>query len=326
LKATAATDNGFFAWTGDIFDLGDSIDIDNGNYSINAEFYSNSTPFWTLTSDKEGPGDILLSLNGDLWAVLPNGTKDIPKTYTSVELDVSPSDSFIAWKGNLAGNVGRKTLTMNGDKTITAVFSSNKDADRTLTVTVEGSGKVQWTLDPLGEWADISSSATITLSDGISVTLRAVPDEDAFSHWSGSLTGDVEQQTLTMDGNKTVTAVFGAEGWTPELIWWLLMLLVGITIFFIISWRWSRPIITGFVRHEGEGLAGVRVAYKATNPKNGKVKEGRVRTNRKGGYTIYVAMNSTVEILSVTKEGYDVSYDLPTLEIEEKITEVDYEM
>ena len=71
-----------------------------------------------------------------------------------------------------------------------------------LNVSVTGSGSV--TLDPPGGVYD----------EGSVVTLTAVPVQTAggwdydFTAWSGELNGSVNPATLTMDGNKSVTATF----------------------------------------------------------------------------------------------------------------------
>ncbi|MBU0640324.1 MAG: hypothetical protein KKB50_15775, partial [Planctomycetes bacterium] len=67
----------------------------------------------------------------------------------------------------------------------------------TLTVNVTGSGSVTKTPD----------QATYTY--GQNVDLEAFPDAGwTFDRWEGDLTGSTNPDTLTMDGNKTVTAVF----------------------------------------------------------------------------------------------------------------------
>ncbi|NIS82041.1 MAG: hypothetical protein GTO14_17960, partial [Anaerolineales bacterium] len=66
-----------------------------------------------------------------------------------------------------------------------------------LTVNVVGSGSVSKTPD----------QATYTY--GTVVTLTAVADVGwTFSSWSGDLTGSTSPDTITMDGDKTVTATF----------------------------------------------------------------------------------------------------------------------
>lgn len=72
----------------------------------------------------------------------------------------------------------------------------------TLTVNVVGGGTVTKNPDqPI-------------YSSGTNVTLTAVNGSDAFSEWSGDLTGSTNPSVIEMDGNKSVTATFVTpEGW-----------------------------------------------------------------------------------------------------------------
>jgi hypothetical protein len=70
----------------------------------------------------------------------------------------------------------------------------------TLAVNVVGSGTVTKNPDqPI-------------YSTGTNVTLTAVNGSQAFSEWSGDLTGNTNPTTIIMDGNKSVTATFVAPG------------------------------------------------------------------------------------------------------------------
>jgi len=102
--------------------------------------------------------------------------------------------TFSHWEGDLTGSDNPATIAMDGDKTVTAVFTQLK---YTLGVAVTGQGTV--TADPdLPEYVH-----------GTQVTLRAVPAVGwGFSHWEGDLTGSDNPATLILDGDKTVTAVF----------------------------------------------------------------------------------------------------------------------
>ncbi len=69
----------------------------------------------------------------------------------------------------------------------------------TLTINKTGNGTVTSNPDPTGGNYD----------EGTSVTLTAVADSGwSFDGWSGDLSGSNTTETITMDGNKTVTATF----------------------------------------------------------------------------------------------------------------------
>lgn len=102
--------------------------------------------------------------------------------------------TFSSWTGNLSGSTNPTSITMTGNKSVTAHFTQNQ---YTLTITIDGSGSV--TKNP----------NQATYSYGQVVTLTAVPGSGfMFSSWSGDLTGSQNPKTITMNGNKAVTAHF----------------------------------------------------------------------------------------------------------------------
>ncbi|UCF12932.1 MAG: hypothetical protein JSW06_01410, partial [Thermoplasmatales archaeon] len=108
--------------------------------------------------------------------------------------------TFSHWSGDLSGSSNPETITMNGNKVVTAHFTQDQ---YTLTVSVVGSGSVN--LNPPG---GIYPSGTV-------VTLTAVPAAGwTFSHWSGDLSGSSNPETITMNGNKVVTAHFTQDQYT----------------------------------------------------------------------------------------------------------------
>jgi len=115
---------------------------------------------------------------------------------TQVTLTAVPATgwTFSHWTGDLTGSANPATITMDGDKAVTAVFTQQQ---YTLTVNVTGQGSVTKNPDQAA------------YGHGTQVKLTAVPaDGWLFSHWEGHLWGNVNPATLVMDGNKSVTAVF----------------------------------------------------------------------------------------------------------------------
>jgi hypothetical protein len=113
-----------------------------------------------------------------------------------VELTAVPDSgwTFSQWSGNLTGSGNPETITMDGNKTITATFTQSQN---TLIINIVGNGTV--TKDP--------DKATYDYNDVVELT--AVPDPIwVFSHWSGNLTGSASPESVTMDGDKIVTANF----------------------------------------------------------------------------------------------------------------------
>jgi hypothetical protein len=107
---------------------------------------------------------------------------------------------FNCWEGDLAGNANPDTVTMNGDKTVTAVFIA-EGAQYTLTANQNGQGSV---------YANPDKAA---YCPGETVTLIALPDTGwIFNYWEGGISGSANPATVTMDSDKSVTAVFSQAG------------------------------------------------------------------------------------------------------------------
>ena len=109
---------------------------------------------------------------------------------------------FSSWTGDLSGGTNPISITMNANKSVTAHFTANQ---YTLSITVDGSGSV------------IKNPNQSTYSYGQIVTLTAVPIAGwAFTSWIGDATGSQNPRTITMNGNKAVTAHFD-DALSPEI-------------------------------------------------------------------------------------------------------------
>ncbi|MBW2524036.1 MAG: hypothetical protein JRI23_07670 [Deltaproteobacteria bacterium] len=99
---------------------------------------------------------------------------------------------FDQWQGDLSSSANPATVTLDDNRSVTAVFRPVY----TLTVTAaDGS---------------VAKSPDATHYDPSEVvTLTATPAAGyLFDHWGGALSGSSNPETLTMDGSKSVTAVF----------------------------------------------------------------------------------------------------------------------
>jgi hypothetical protein len=115
--------------------------------------------------------------------------------------NASINSTFIRWYGNLSGTTTPQTLTMNGNKTVTARFT--KKGPYTLTMASNGTGSGTVQASPSGPYYY-----------GTIVTLWANASEgSAFTGWSGNLSGYDNPAILMMDANKTVNAEFTLNGY-----------------------------------------------------------------------------------------------------------------
>jgi uncharacterized repeat protein (TIGR02543 family) len=129
-----------------------------------------------------------------------------------VQLTATPAAgwTFSGWSGDLSGSDNPATITMDGNKTVTATFT--EVPEYSLTVNVVGTGDV--TVPDFFVWWDYSQpgfhSTSVSYAAGTDVELTAVETDPnwEFSGWSGDLSGSDNPATITMDGNKTVTATF----------------------------------------------------------------------------------------------------------------------
>jgi len=118
---------------------------------------------------------------------------------TVVELTANPSVgwSFSHWSGDASGSVSPTTVTMTGDKTVTATFT--QEAAYTLTITTTTGG----TTSP--------SPGDHVYSSGTNVPVTAIPKGGyQFDHWELDSVGvgSANPYTVTMSDDHTLHAVF----------------------------------------------------------------------------------------------------------------------
>ncbi len=160
----------------------------SADYFRNTAFPSGITGY-LLSLDVIGAGDVQLDPQPD-----ENGryscTAEGP---VEVALQATPEESFIEWSGDATGSDTAVTLTMDGDKSVTATFVE----EYSLTTTVIGDGHVAISPDQEAYEA------------GSEVTLTAVAGQDYyFAGWSGDASGISNPLIVTMDSDKSITAIF----------------------------------------------------------------------------------------------------------------------
>ena len=161
--------------------------IMDADKAVTATFADN---IYTLTLS---PGE-----NGSIQAnpSKPAYYQNEPVTLTAVP---AVGYKFVAWGGDLSGSVNPATLSMTGNKTVSATFAP--DQSYTIDITTVGSGLV--VKDP--EQAEYSL--------GQQVTLTAFPLSGMeFVGWSGALTGNQNPVVITVSGDMAITATFAPLG------------------------------------------------------------------------------------------------------------------
>ncbi|WP_216688109.1 InlB B-repeat-containing protein [Hymenobacter siberiensis] len=146
---------------------------------------------YTLTTSTVGTGTVTKSPNAASYA-----------SGSSVSLTATPGAGFAfsGWSGDATGSTNPLSVTMTANKFITATFVATTTS-YTLTTAVFGSGTIT------------KSPNQSTYLSGSTVTLTATPAAGyAFTGWSGGATGTVNPLPVTMTANKSINAIFTANG------------------------------------------------------------------------------------------------------------------
>ena len=131
---------------------------------------------------------------GGTVSLSPTGGNYNSGTVVSVTANPAIGYAFNGFSGDLSGTTNPGSLTVNGNKSVTAAFVT---APCTLTTNTSGMGSV--TLSPSGG----------TYTCGTQIQVTGVPAQGySFGNFSGALTGSTNPQTLTLNQNSTVTATF----------------------------------------------------------------------------------------------------------------------
>ncbi|MFC6223004.1 PQQ-dependent sugar dehydrogenase [Hymenobacter artigasi] len=145
---------------------------------------------YTLTTATVGTGTVTKS---------PNAASYASGSTVSLTATAGAGYQFSGWSGDATGSTNPLSVTMNGNKTITATFTATPTTSYTLTTSTVGTGTV--TKNP----------NAASYASGSTVSLTATPGAGfAFTGWSGDATGTANPLSVTMSGNKNITATFTA--------------------------------------------------------------------------------------------------------------------
>ncbi|MBI4560338.1 MAG: hypothetical protein HY706_22350, partial [Candidatus Hydrogenedentes bacterium] len=180
LTATPAAGKLFDYWSESISSLENPVNVTmDGNKSIIAWF----AVAYTLTTSVQGEGTVSPS----------SGTY---KSGSGATISANPASGwqFNHWEGGASGTSTPVTITMNGNKSVTAVFTR---IQYTLTTSVS----------PAGSGTVSPSSGSYDSGSNVQLTAAGIGDYQ-FGHWEGGATGTTSPVTVNMNGNKSVTAYF----------------------------------------------------------------------------------------------------------------------
>lgn len=199
IEAIPAGGYEFDEWTGDVTGSTNPETFTiNEDRTVTANFVAGSIACYTLSSDVDPAG------GGTVTADTPN-CGDRYEEGTVVGITASPATGhvFNSWIGDVVSGNASETITMNGDKAVTAKFDP-LCYDVTTTASPGAGGAV------------VTSPAPNCNGDqynyGTDVTFTANANSGyAFDGWSGDLSGFTNPDTLTIDSNVSVIANFLAD-------------------------------------------------------------------------------------------------------------------
>jgi hypothetical protein len=171
----------------------------SGSQTINSNLFddplNDDERYYTLT-----PQGVSYSISSDIpeenLKITPTKDSYVPGTVVTMEAKDELGFRFVSWSGDVSGNANPITITMDGDKTVSANFEEVPVYDLFLNAT---NGSIALS-PPGGRYNSLQV-----------LIVEAIPDDGyKFKVWDDDLSGTLNPDTIVMDANKTVTAVFEA--------------------------------------------------------------------------------------------------------------------
>jgi hypothetical protein len=190
LQAIPAGGQQFVSWSGDVSGTNNPTTVVmNASKQVTANFAPQTGYVVNVTVNGSG-------------TVTKSPDKPSYNPGESVTLTAVPASGygFSGWSGDLTGSINPAVINVTGNQAITANFSQGLYS---LQVTTEGQGTVS--IDPPGS----------QFAAGTTVSLMANPGPGhTFIGWAGDAQGTTNPYSLTMNGNKTIKAIFSNGGST----------------------------------------------------------------------------------------------------------------
>ena len=164
----------------------------NGPKNVVANFTQNQ---YTLTVNIAPSGSGLVTK-------VPDKTTYVYGDVVTLTATANAGYTFSNWSGDATGSTNPVTVTINGNKNVTANFTQNQ---YTLAVNIAPSGS--------GLVTKVPDKTTYVYGDVVTLTATGNAGY-TFSNWSGDATGSTNPVSLTINGNKNVTANFTQNQYT----------------------------------------------------------------------------------------------------------------
>jgi hypothetical protein len=117
---------------------------------------------------------------------------------TGIEIEARPSEGYLfdRWEGDLTGDSNPELVIFSSDISVRAYFTPK---EYTLIIEIVGNGTVKESV--VNNPGDNSTEKTIQLT-------AEAADGWHFDRWEGDLSGSDNPETITVDTEKSITAVF----------------------------------------------------------------------------------------------------------------------
>ncbi|MDV2684446.1 InlB B-repeat-containing protein [Alkalihalophilus lindianensis] len=196
----------FVEWEGDLSgsEMKQTITIED-SLTIKAIF---SNGGHTLSVEKDGEGTILRSSLSSTFA---------PDESVTLTARADEGWTFDGWRGDVTSANASITFQLDSDTTVRAVFvrdGHDSPADETEGTEAEDSAATDentysLSLNTTGQGNVVTNKSGSTFQPGTQVAISAVPASGwRFVRWEGSASGSSVHTSVTMNGNRSVTAVF----------------------------------------------------------------------------------------------------------------------
>ena len=173
-----------------------TIAVNSTNINCSALFSTLSASNVSLALMASGPGTVSVIPASNYFALIST---------VSVTATPGPGNVFLGWIGDAVGTNNPLSVMMDASKTITAYFATVSTNAFILTLLASGSGTIS------------NSAPPTSYTNGQTTVLTALPGSGyVFLNWSGSVGGNQNPLTVTVNSNETITANFAVA--SPPVI------------------------------------------------------------------------------------------------------------